>query len=216
MLLATASKYLYDIYNEWYESPHILLDPITTITRLAILQYKPNGTKISIQPNKITYMENNFYQGTLRMFHGDQREDLKNLYKPLVVCVKWFGDRPDIDIIVKEAINGISKLRETYSETCTIYHTLTHYKTILEYCLDKKPIDKLVDSLMDLNDKPLDDILSLWKDEEIKIIASFLKNFVYYCDNEDLTALHLEPLEKLLETKENILNNILNTRIGHF
>ena len=216
MMTALSTKYFYDVFQDWTNSPDILLDPITTVTRIALLQYKPVGTKISIQNHKITYMETSFYQGAWRMFQGDQREDLKNLYKPVIACVKWWTDYPGIKEIAKEAIHGLNELKKTYSETSTIYHTITLYKTILEYYLENKPIDNLVDSMPDINDPPSEDIKELWKKQEVEIVASMLHNIIYYKDNEELKKIHMDPLEKLLDGKEQMLQDILIKRVGSF
>jgi len=216
MMTALSTKYFYDVFQDWTNSPDMLLDPITTVTRIALLQYKPEGTKISIQNHKITYMESSFYQGTWRMFQGDQREDLKNLYKPVIAFVKWWNDYPGIKEIAKEAIHGLNELKKTYSETSTIYHTITLYKTILEYYLENKPIDNLVDSMPDINDPPLEDIKELWKKQEVEIVASMLHNIIYYKDNDELKKIHMDPLEKLLDGKEQMLQDILIKRVGSF
>jgi hypothetical protein len=214
MFSVLTSKYLFETYQEWNMSPDMLLDPITTATRLALLQHKPQGTKISIQHHKITYLEPSIMQGTWRMFQGDQREDLKNLYTPIVAICRFWSDYPGIKEIVGEAVMGIQHLRKTYSETSTIYHTLTLYKSMLEHFLDGRGIDNLVQSATDLNDPPAEDIKELWKRKEVEVMAVLLKNVIYYQGNEELTRLHINPIEKMLETKEEILRQILEKRIG--
>ena len=216
MFTALSTKYFYDTYNDWTNSPDMLLDPVTTVSRIALLQYKPPGTKISIHDHKIGYMESSIYQGTWRMFQGDQREDLKNLYKPIVACVKWWGDYPGVKDIIREAILGINILKNTYSETSTIFHTLSLYKTIMEHYLDKQPIDHLVDSALDTNDPPSEDIIGLWKKKEIEVVSTLIRNIVYYAENEELKKIHMEPLEKLLDGKEQMLQDILRRRIRSF
>ena len=214
MFSALSAKFLYETFSEWLESPDMLLDPITTLTKIALLQHKPKGTKISIQNHKITYIEPGITQGTWRMFQGDQREDLKNLYTPIVAVIKWWSEYQGIKEIVAEAIMGIQQLRKTYTETSTIYHTLTLYKSMLEYFLEKKSIDSLVQSVADLNEPPADDIKELWKKKEIEVIAVLLKNVIFYKGNEELLRLHIYPIEKMLEIKEEILKQILDKRIG--
>jgi hypothetical protein len=216
MISALSTKYFYDMYQDWNNSPDMLLDPVTTVSRIALLQYKPEGTKISIQNHKITYMETSFYQGTWRMFQGDQREDLKNLYKPVIACVKWWGDLEGVKDIVKEAVHVLNELRKTYSETSTIYHTITLYKTIMEHYIEGKSIDYLVDSMPDINDPPSEDIKLLWNKKEIEVISVLLKNLVYYKDNEELKKIHMNPIEMLLDGKEIMLSDILNKRVGSF
>ena len=161
MFSLLTSKYLFDTYQHWMDSPDMLLDPVTTVSRIALLQYKPRGTKISIQNNNITYIEPGVLQGTWRMFQGDQREDLKNLYTPIVALCRWWLEYPGVKEIVSEAVIGIQQLRKTYTETSTIYHTLTLYKSMMEHFLEDKGIDNLVQSVLDLNNPPAEDIKGL-------------------------------------------------------
>ena len=50
--------------------------------------------------------------------------------------------------------------------------------------------------------------------KEVEVIAVLLKNLANYKKNEELTELHILPIEKMLETKEEILRQILERRIG--
>ena len=55
-----------------------------------------------------------------------------------------------------------------------------------------------------------------FKQKEIEVVSTLLRNLVYYKDNDELKKLHMEPLEKLLEGKELMLQDILTKRIGTF
>ena len=70
------------IFNDT-DKRNSILDPFTCIIRLAILSFKPVGTKISIHNNKISYHDPNILQGALRWTYGDNREDLHNIYNPI-------------------------------------------------------------------------------------------------------------------------------------
>jgi len=63
---------------------NILLEPLSCIFRMSLLNYKDDGMKISIFNNSIQYHEKTFYQGLLRSYNGDTREDLHNLYNPFL------------------------------------------------------------------------------------------------------------------------------------
>ena len=67
-----------------------ILEPICCLFKLIIYQYKPENTKLSIQNNSILYTIGNSYQGVSRMITGDCREDLHNLYYPLLKCIEWY------------------------------------------------------------------------------------------------------------------------------
>ena len=68
----------------------IILEPLSTILRLIIFIYKEKGTKISIYNNAIYYNEPNYFQGFIRNFNGDKREDLHNIYYPILKSFEWY------------------------------------------------------------------------------------------------------------------------------
>jgi len=83
------------LYNS--DIKNYVLDPLTCIVRCAILSFKPIGTKLSINQNKITFIDPNILQGVIRWSYGDKREDLHNIYKPIIKSTKWYKvDNPDI------------------------------------------------------------------------------------------------------------------------
>ena len=68
-----------------------ILDTLTCLVRLGILDFKPLGTKISLNNNRIKYNEPNVLQGAIRWTNGDAREDLHNLFTSInAIC--WFSD----------------------------------------------------------------------------------------------------------------------------
>jgi len=101
------AKYLFN-----KEVKHYVLDPLTCIVRCAILYYKPIGTKISIYENKIAFSEPNFLQGTIRWGSGDKREDLHNIYNPILKSTQWYSrENEDIKNIFLLAKKGLDKLK---------------------------------------------------------------------------------------------------------
>jgi len=75
-----------------------ILDPISSIVRLALLRYKISGTKISVESNRIIYNKPNTwafenlinYQGFYRGIFGYSRLDLVLLYPPILRAMYWF------------------------------------------------------------------------------------------------------------------------------
>ena len=50
-----------------------------------------------LKNNKITFIDPNILQGAIRWTYGDKREDLHNIYKPIIKSTKWYkSDNPDI------------------------------------------------------------------------------------------------------------------------
>ena len=114
------------------QEKNMILDPLTSIIRLAILSFKNKGTKISIHNNKIAYCEPGMLQGTIRLAFGDNREDLHNLYNPILKASEWFENDKDIRNLFIHAVLGIKVLKQSYSKNSTIYHTLKLYQDIIK------------------------------------------------------------------------------------
>ena len=69
---------------------NLILEPVCCILRIILLSYKPEGTKISIQNNSIQYNDPTFYQGIWRTIYGDNRDDIHNLYAPILKAFEWY------------------------------------------------------------------------------------------------------------------------------
>jgi hypothetical protein len=130
---------LNDLKNLFFnnEVRNSVLDPLTCIIRCAILAFKPHGTKISIQNNKINYHDPNFLQGTIRWTQGDKREDLHNIYNPILKSTQWYSkDNTDIFNIFRLAKKGLEKLKNSYDKSSIISHSLELYINILNLFLN--------------------------------------------------------------------------------
>ena len=128
---------IFNIFNE--KDKNSIIEPLICLIRLAILEFKPVGTKISIFNNKITYNEPNILQGAVRWSNGDARDDLHNIYLPIIKASKWY-DVSDNDIknIFKFSIRGLDKLKQSYSKNSTINHSLQYYIDCLKNSLHNK------------------------------------------------------------------------------
>ena len=81
---------------------NIILEPLCCIFRMILLKYKDPGIKISITANNsIEYMDSSLYQGILRTYNGDTRDDLHNLYNPFLKAFEWYNnddeEMPDLE-----------------------------------------------------------------------------------------------------------------------
>ena len=124
-----------NIFNE--KDKNSIIEPLICLTRLAILEFKPVGTKISIFNNKITYNEPNILQGAVRWSNGDARDDLHNIYLPITKASKWYDVKhEDIKNIFRFSIRGLEKLKKSYSKNSTINHSLQYYIDCLRNSLN--------------------------------------------------------------------------------
>uniref|UniRef100_A0A6C0J922 Uncharacterized protein n=1 Tax=viral metagenome TaxID=1070528 RepID=A0A6C0J922_9ZZZZ len=171
------------LYNS--DIKNYVLDPLTCIVRCAILSFKPIGTKLSINQNKITFIDPNILQGVIRWSYGDKREDLHNIYKPIIKSTKWYKvDNPDILNIFILAKKGLEKLKQSYEENSIITHSLSLYINILDLYINSKNNDinsknNDINSKNNLDDeednKIYSDLKLLWSDSQISIVNNILK-----------------------------------------
>jgi hypothetical protein len=115
-----------------------ILDPLSTIIKLAVLGKKEIGCKILIKNNQIYIQENGFFQGIARYYHGVTKNDIHFLSIPIeLACERYLTTEkinliPDIIIIFKCAQSGLNNLMETYSMHPIIVHCLKYYYTIID------------------------------------------------------------------------------------
>ena len=115
-LYQLATSNIHSLTNLFFnkEIKKSLLDPLTCIIRCAVLSFKPFGTKISILNNRITYHEPTILQGTIRWSQGDKREDLHNIYNPILKSTQWYiKENPDILNVFKLAKKGLERLKSS-------------------------------------------------------------------------------------------------------
>jgi hypothetical protein len=185
---------------------NIILEPISCIVKLIILNYKEAGTKISISDNSIDFYEPSQYQGLLRNFNGDGREDLHNIYNPILKCIEWYP--PDNDIKYKyfytKCIEGLEKLITSYDRDSTISRTLDLYCKTLKDALNGQKVD-----INNEDESPLLDTLKdFWKKEEIELIYSLFQIIdVNEIEVERIT--YIENIVNTVRIKENKLSDFI-------
>ena len=150
----------------------LLLDPLSTVIRISLLNFKKENTKISICDNTIYYQEPSLIQGILRWQNGDKRSDLHNLLNPMLLCKLWYKDNKEINAIFKFAINGLKKIKESYKNNGEeICHALSHYITIL--LVNDEELKKFSETL-EYDNVIYEKIKNLWSEDEIHIMFLLL------------------------------------------
>jgi len=192
-----------------------ILDPLTCVIRLSILEFKPIGTKISLNNNKIKYNDPTVLQGAMRWSNGDNREDLHNLFNPLKKAVLWYDtDDEEVENILSYSIRGLEKLQSSYNKNSVISHSIQFYINYL-----KKYISNQVSNQVDSEDQEEENSISkqlkqLWNKREITIINNILlelednrkKNENGIIEEQDAL---IKTLETILSRKEEKVSNIL-------
>ena len=168
-----------------------ILEPICVVFRLALLQYTEKGTKLSIHNNSIAYQVPSYNQGLLRSFAHDSREDLHNLYHPILKAIDWYPFQ-EYRELYEECIIGLYSLNEVYDKNSTIRHTLSHYISVIQmddnenYRKDTK-FNPIIDTLKDI-----------WSLAEIRSTVTLL-DLIKNNRNPDI---YIESLEMILTSKE--------------
>lgn len=188
-----------------------ILDPLTCIIRLSILEFKPIGTKISLNNNKIKYNDPSAIQGALRWTNGDNREDLHNLFNPLKKAVLWYDVKDsEIKNLINYSIRGLEKLKSSYNKNSVISHSMQYYINYLKNSLNNKNKDKDINENKQYDEEEENEntiskqLRVLWNKREITIINNIILELE---DNrKDNKSELIQEQESLIKTMEIILN----------
>ena len=117
------------------ERSDMILEPLQVLVQLGILSFCPVGTKLSISENILQLQEPSLYQGILRWYMKDNKDDLYYLFQAIRRYYLWYKpkEKEIFKRILEVAMKGIKKLIETYdkSEKLSIKQTLNLYTNIL-------------------------------------------------------------------------------------
>jgi len=221
MLTSILSSNIYQALSKWALSnkeKNIIIDPLSCFIKLSLLNFYPEGTKISIANNHITFNEPGYLQGVIRTIKGDGRDDLHNIFNPLQKGIRWYwrdiGDETKLNMIsllFDMTISGLSKLKKAYNPNSTIQHTLDYYLVCVR---DKKIIrsDTTETDNDNDNNKIHRFLKRLWNDRELEIIIGMLNEFKTKYENKsderDIENLILS-ITTFTENKERKLNEFL-------
>lgn len=189
-----------------------ILDPLTCIIRLGILEFKPIGTKISLNNNKIKYNDPSVIQGALRWSNGDNREDLHNLFNPLKKAVLWYDvNNSEIKNLIDYSIRGLQKLQSSYNKNSVISHSMQYYIDYLKNSINQKNNDNTEEEEENSISKQLRE---LWNEREITIVNNIIlqleenrkkNNSEFELEQDAL----IKTLETILTRKEQKVSSIL-------
>ena len=176
---------------------NVILDPLSTLIKLSLLKFSPTNTKISIGNNIVTILDPGVLQGPYRFINGDGREDLHNLYIPIIKSLEWFIKIDNINILYDFAKDGLINLKSSYPENSIICHTLDlyiyHLTTKTTKHFTNKDITQNIEQNSQHNSNEIHDFLKkLWNIREIHIIIELLLEY-----NKNQNEKHL--LKSILE-----------------
>lgn len=106
------------------EHPTEIIDPFCSVIKLALLHYKILGTKISIKNNTVNIQDSSFYQGAVRWYNQDERDQLHQLKLPIfyfrgivlnfIIFDHLQLDDESLNYLNTLVVKGLKKMRITY------------------------------------------------------------------------------------------------------
>jgi len=191
------------------ERSDMILEPLQVMVQLSLLAYSPLGTKVSVSDNILHLHPPTWSQGIWRWYNSDSQNDLYYLFHAIRRYYKWYKNDENnnkiFTFILTNAVRGINKLIETYSQTeqTAITHTLALYKNVLE--LESPDLFKDTTTESINIDTVFENIKNIYDKRLLKIIY----NSLLIMDDENTTekqcALYLNGLLEMLQpTNENI------------
>jgi len=205
--IGTAVAILYEYYRNIDKKE--ILEPLCTLFRIIIFSYKQDGTKISIYNNGIVYHDPHLAQGTIRFINGDGREDLHNLYSPILKSIEWYPiQNNNYKYIFIHSRIGIEKLKSVYDKQSIIFHTLELYYNLLNNHIEGT---KNTNELPDIGNSPfINQLQNFWLDKEIIIMVNLLQ-IIESTPNQDLKDKYINIAEEIIKLKEEKLHNYITT-----
>lgn len=195
------------------KSPHLyIVEPLSAMVRIALLNYRDVGTKISISNNRIGYSEPNVLQGTIRWSYGDTRNDLHYLLNPIKKAVSWFPpkDCENLRVIFKIARMGLKRLKETYKKTSEghlVCHSIDLYISIINDSLKGRKQKNSETVSTDEEDNAICKALRhVWLDSQVELVGKLLLQIEADRGN---TSHYLDALENILTVVEGRVNKVV-------
>jgi len=182
------------------------------MVRLSILSFKPKGTKISLFDNMIKYNDPNIFQGSIRWTQGDHRNDLHNLYGPIVKALEWYDvNNPKIYNIFNLSSKGLENLMLSYNNNNTTFHSLKYYKSIIDNIIENDT-NTVKNVTKEDDNKIYTDLKKLWNKNEINIINDILEEMKEK-NSDEINSL-INAIDAIIYIKEKKVKRIIenNTR----
>ena len=198
-----------------------ILEPFSTILKLVIISFKEKGTKLAIQGDNLYIQSPTFYQGGVRWFHGNKREEIHYLLKPLIRCVELYPPEDDsLSKIYKCAVEGLRLLKQSYNNSSsTVCHTIDLYIQILNNSILCKSIhidslkeDDNITNNMSTNSKVnLNNFFKgIWSKNDIMIIASLINSIEQTKDNRSICDPFLKSINNIIDSKKKNIEDKIN------
>jgi len=192
-----------------------VLEPFSTLLKLAIISYKSDGTKIAVLKNKLYIQEPGVSQGFVRYAWGNNREEIHFLLKPIMRCIDLYpvADNEELKLIYKQAIEGLKKLKKSYNNSASnVCFTIDLYISILQQTLQERSVHvHSYETSQNLNELTLSSNTKLnlerifegiWTSNDISLVSSMFTsvNTAKFCQRD-----YLKSIENIIKAKEGVI-----------
>lgn len=183
------------------ERSDMILEPLQVMIQLSLVSKCPIGTKVSVSDNILQIQQPYLYQGIIRWWQADNKDDLYYLFHAIRRYYKWYKNQDSkiFNSILETAIQGIDRLIETYSQCNdkqSIVHTLSLYKNVLSLDTPSLFSDSSNNEVINI-DNVFENITKLYDKRLLKIIHNLLLLFKEE-QNEENRLLYLDGLTQIL------------------
>lgn len=199
------------------EQCDMILEPLQVMITLALLGFSPIGTKIYISQNTLYLHKPVFYQGIVRWWEGDSKDDLYYLFHAIRRYYKWYKKDVSVDdnshkiynFVLELAKVGLRNLIKTYqkSDKKSILHTLSLYSNILDLETPHLFDGTLNENSSSINiDQVFENVVKLY-DRRILVAIFNLLRLIKSSTNENDVVLYIEGINKVLIPTQNLIRN---------
>ena len=190
-----------------------LLDPMSTIIKLAILSNKPIGTKMAISKNIIYFQEPGPFQAFCRYVFNSNKTDIQYIYNPIELACQYYlseeviKQHPKISDLFKFAQRGLAKLMETYKNSSVMRLCLNYYYSLISNHLEKKNDSTLFrkDHITACYTNELQQKWrTIWTQDKLKIIL----NMITYLSTNNNAETEVKSLETIMDSVDKVVQQI--------
>ena len=186
-----------------------ILDPMSCIITLSLLSVYEDNCKLTIKENFVDIQRPFIYQGFLRWYSNDKRNDICLLCHPIEKALEWYDiEEYKLKYILNECLNGLKKLKKCYMEhslgDISIIHSILYYESIILKKINNEDISNL-DNKNNQADK-FKIFKDLWDTNDIICITMFLKKSKDNLDSE----YYIDAIKSLLKGKSRLKDELIN------
>ena len=203
-----------DLLVNQKEKSDMIIDPFQVMIQLSLLNHCPIGTKVSISNNILYLQRPTVFQGIMRWYNSDNKDDLYYLFQAFRRFVTWYNVKDDkiIKYILGQGISGINKLIQTYEkcEKPSIVQTLKLYQKVLStYPNSLLDIDN-----NNLNDSSFKKICEIYNDNYYRVVYNS-SIIIEKEKNESHKMEYIKGIEQFLSPVYYKIRNWINSNLTY-